>query len=102
MVWSKWALDQHWLPNFIPMDKKPENWCEIQISANGGAWVMLRLKLVKNADDEDAHLAALAGDGGFLMEHKWHSIFFSHGQVCINQELFVLTHISSLYPCLMN
>ena len=57
----------HWinigLLNYIAMDRKPENGCEIQNSADGWAWVMLHLKLLKNVEDEYAHLAAFHNDG---------------------------------------
>ena len=40
------------LPCYISMDRKPENDCEIQNSACGDSGVMLRLKLVKNIQEE--------------------------------------------------
>jgi Transposase IS4 len=59
---SRW-YDQggHWinhgLPQYIAIDRKPENGCEIQNAACGQSGIMLRLKLVKGidlvADDND-------------------------------------------------
>ena len=41
-----------YLPNYIAVDRKPQSGCEIQNLAVGCAWVMLNLKLVKNAEDD--------------------------------------------------
>ena len=38
------------LPQYVAIDKKPENGCEIQNSACSRSGVMLRLKLVKGVD----------------------------------------------------
>ena len=40
------------LPCYIAIGGKPENGCEIQNSACGESGVMLRLKLVKNIQEE--------------------------------------------------
>ena len=48
------------------MDRKPKNLCKIQNSADGYEWVMLQLKLVKKAEDSDAHLGALGSDSACL------------------------------------
>ena len=58
---SRWyGQGGHWinhgLPQYVAIDRKPENGCETQNSACGRSGVMLRLKLVKGADlvgDED-------------------------------------------------
>jgi Transposase IS4 len=52
---SRWyGQGGHWinhgLPQYIAIDRKPENGCEIQNAACGKSGVMLRLKLVKGAD----------------------------------------------------
>jgi hypothetical protein len=52
---SRWyGQGGHWinhgLPQYIAIDRKPENGCEIQNAACGRSGVMLRLKLVKGAD----------------------------------------------------
>jgi hypothetical protein len=52
---SRW-YDQggHWinhgLPQYIAIDRKPENGCKIQNAACGRSGVMIHLKLVKGAD----------------------------------------------------
>ena len=52
---SRWyGQGGHWinhgLPQYVAIDRKPENGCEIQNAACGMSGVMLRLKLVKGAD----------------------------------------------------
>jgi Transposase IS4 len=52
---SRWyGLGGHWinhgLPQYIAIDRKPENGCEIQNAACGVSGVMLRLKLVKGVN----------------------------------------------------
>ena len=44
------ALDQHGLPQYVTIDRKPENGCEIQNATFGRSRSMLRLKLVKGID----------------------------------------------------
>jgi Transposase IS4 len=39
------------LPNYVAIDRKPENGCEIQTAACGISGVMIRLKLVKSAEE---------------------------------------------------
>jgi Transposase IS4 len=43
----------HGLPQYVAIDRKPENGCEIQNSACGDSGVMLRLKLVKTVEAEE-------------------------------------------------
>ena len=50
------------LPMYVAIDRKPDNGCEIQNSACGVSGIMLRLKLVKTAEEEGAHLEE-AGEG---------------------------------------
>ena len=38
---------------YVVIDRKPENGCEIQSAACGRSGIMIRLKLVKTADEED-------------------------------------------------
>jgi hypothetical protein len=52
------------LPMYMAIDRKPENGCEIQNAACGTSGVMLRLKLVKTAEEEGAN--AVEGDDGLL------------------------------------
>ena len=44
----------HGLPMYVAIDRKPENGCEIQNAACGRSGVMLRLKIVKTAEEENA------------------------------------------------
>jgi Transposase IS4 len=58
---SRWyGLDGSWidvgLPHYVAIDRKPENGCELQNSSCGQSGVMLRLKLVVTAEDEDADM----------------------------------------------
>ena len=51
---SRWyGLGGHWinmgLPQYVAMDRKPEDGAEIQNSACGISGIMLQLKLVKSA-----------------------------------------------------
>jgi Transposase IS4 len=53
---SKWNdLGGHWsdigLPNYIAIDRKPENGCEIQNTACGRSGIILRLQLVTTPED---------------------------------------------------
>jgi hypothetical protein len=41
------------LPQYVAIDRKPENGCEIQNSACAQSGIMLRLRLVKTPDAED-------------------------------------------------
>ena len=50
------------LPMYMAIDRKPENGCEIQNAACGSSGVMLRLKLVKTAEEEGANIEE-GGDG---------------------------------------
>ena len=55
---SRWyGLGGNWinmgLPNYVAIDRKPENGCEIQDAACGISGVMLQLKLVKSVGIED-------------------------------------------------
>ena len=55
MVWD-WS---HWinagLTQYIAIDRKPENGCEIQNAADGVFGIMMQLKLVKTSSEEDLH-----------------------------------------------
>ena len=44
----------HGLPMYVAIDRKPENGCEIQNAACGRSGVMIRLKIVKTAEEENA------------------------------------------------
>jgi Transposase IS4 len=46
----------HGLPMYIAIDRKPENGCEIQNAACAKSGVMLRLRLVKTAEEESTHI----------------------------------------------
>ena len=54
---SKWnGLGGSWinkgLPMFVAMDRKPEDGAEIQNLCDGCSGIMLRLKMVKSANEE--------------------------------------------------
>ena len=56
---SRWyGQGGHWinhgLPMYVAIDRKPENDCEIQNAACGHSGVMIRLKIVKTAEEENA------------------------------------------------
>ena len=64
---SRWyGQGGHWinhgLPMYVAIDRKPENGCEIQNNACGHSGVMIRLKIVKTAEEENAS-AATEDDG---------------------------------------
>ena len=42
-------------PQYIAIDKNPENGCETQNSADGFSGIMIQSKLVKNSYEEDLH-----------------------------------------------
>jgi hypothetical protein len=44
----------HGLSMYVAMERKPDNGCEIQNSACGRSGIMMRLKLVKTADENRA------------------------------------------------
>jgi hypothetical protein len=52
----------HGLPQYIAIDRKPEFGCEIQNSCCGRSGIMMRLKLVKTMEEQNAH--AQPGDDG--------------------------------------
>ena len=41
---------------YVAIERKPENGCEIQTACCGESGIMLRLKLVKTAEEENAHV----------------------------------------------
>ena len=64
---SQWyGQGRHWinhgLPMYVAIDRKPENGCEIQNAACGCSGVMIRLKVVKTAEEENA--SAVTDDDG--------------------------------------
>ena len=56
-IW--YGIGGHWinasLPQYIEIDRKPENGCEIQNAADGVSDIMMQLKLVKTSSGEDPH-----------------------------------------------
>ena len=46
----------HGLPQYMEIDRTPENGCEIQNAACGSSGIMMRLKLLKNSENEILHL----------------------------------------------
>jgi Transposase IS4 len=64
---SRWyGKGGHWinhgLPMYVAMERKPDNGCEIQNSACGKSGIMMRLKLVKTADENRAAAAIRAAE----------------------------------------
>lgn len=53
----------HGLPQYIAIDRKPENGCEIQNAACGRSGIMMQLKLVKTAEEQDAAHLNTGEDG---------------------------------------
>ena len=55
-----YGLGGYWinigLPQYIAIDRKPENGCEIQNCCDGNSGVMMQLKLVKSIKCETTHL----------------------------------------------
>ncbi len=43
------------LPQYVAIDRKPENGCEIQNAACGRSGIMMQLKIVKTAEEEGSH-----------------------------------------------
>jgi hypothetical protein len=61
---SRWyGKGGHWinhgLPMYVAIDRKPENGCEIQCASCGESGIMIRLKLVKTAEEEARHIALM-------------------------------------------
>ena len=54
-IW--YVVGGHWinagLPQYITIDRKPENGCEIQNAADGVSVIMMQLYLVKTYSEED-------------------------------------------------
>jgi hypothetical protein len=68
---ARWyGLGGHWinmgLPQYIAIDRKPENGCEIQNSACGICGVMMCLKLVKTAAHDEEEAALQEDESGML------------------------------------
>ena len=54
----------HGLPQYISIDRKPENGCEIQNAACGRSGVMMQLRLVKSQVHEENNAAGVVDDVG--------------------------------------
>ena len=57
---SRWyGIGGHWinagLPQYIAIDRKPENGCEIQNASGVFSGIMMQLKLVNTSSEEDLH-----------------------------------------------
>ena len=54
-----YGIGGHWInpvfPQYISIDRKPENGCEIQNAADGVSGIMMPLKLVKTPSEEALH-----------------------------------------------
>ena len=67
MSMSRWyGQGGHWinhgLPMYVAINRKPENGCEIQNAACGCSGVMIQLKIIKTAEEENA--SAVTDDNG--------------------------------------
>lgn len=75
-LFSRWyGLGGHYinigLPMYVAIDRKPEDGCEIQSSADGISGVMCRLRVVRSAEKEDRLKA--------LYPAPWHKEELHHG-----------------------
>lgn len=68
---SRWyGLGGNWinigLPHYVAIDRKPEDGCEIQNAADGYSGIMMNLKLVTSAENQEQHeqQALEVGDNG--------------------------------------
>ena len=56
-IW--YGIRGHWinayLPQYIAIDRNPENVCEIQNANDGVSGIMMQLKIVKTYSEEDLH-----------------------------------------------
>ena len=57
---SRWyGIGGNWinsgLPDYIAIDRKTENGCDIQNTADGLSGIMMQMKLVNNSSEEDLH-----------------------------------------------
>ena len=64
---SRWyGQGSHWINHglamYVAIDRRPDNGCEIQNAACGRSGVMIRLKIVKTAEEENA--SAVTDDDG--------------------------------------
>jgi hypothetical protein len=59
------------IPQYVAIDRKPENGCEVQNAGDGVSGVMMQLKLVKTVESKALH--AVEGEDGLL-----------HGTVILN------------------
>ena len=54
-----YGIRGHWinagLLQYIAIDRKPENGCEIQNDADNVSGIMMQLRLVKTSSEEDLH-----------------------------------------------
>jgi Transposase IS4 len=76
----------HGLPKYVAIDRKPENGCEIQNTVCAKSGVMIRMKIVKTAEEEKTHV--IIGSDGLLHGTKFFKVFdlsldfFSSHGVC--------------------
>ena len=61
----------HGIPLHFAIDRKPENGCKIQCASCGVSGIMLRLKLVKTAEEEARHVALMdEAESGQIMSEQ--------------------------------
>ena len=76
-----YGIGGHWinsgLPQYIAIDRNPENDCEIPNATDGVSGIMTQLNLVKTSSGEDLHYPE--EHDGLLQGLKVMLNFFSHG-----------------------
>jgi hypothetical protein len=105
---SRWyGQGGHWinhgLPQYVAIDRKPENGCEIQNAACGRSGVMLRLKLVKGIDlvdeddNDDAPTDSSLLHGTNVLKHVVSPWFGSNRIVCADSYFASVGAAKELY-----
>ena len=93
---SRWyGLGGTWinigLPNYVAIDRKPDNGCEIQDACDGRSKVMIRLRLVKGAELDNVALEEHAdanGLHGTMVLKDLVSPWFHSGQLVVGDSYF--------------
>ena len=55
MMCDRRSLENSGLPQYIAIDRKPGNVCDIQNATDGVSGIMIKLKLVNTSSEEDIH-----------------------------------------------
>ena len=88
---SRWyVIGGHWInadfPQYISIDRKPENGFDIQNAADGISVILMQLKLVKSSSEED--LRSTEEHDGLLHVTK---VIFNLLQPCVNKQRRVVS-----------